>query len=393
MKTVVIKGVCIALAILIGGLQPRYVPPRFSVNQIAVDQIAVEQTTADDTPLKRGFVDVPTESVHASTITELPGKRFLLAWFGGSQEGAPDVKIYCCEMDWDGNFSQPKVLLDRQTLQRQTGRYISKLGNPLLYFQNGRLRFFVVSVSVGGWSGSSINYAHSDDLGKTWSPFRRLQISPLFNISAMVRCPPVAMTNDSLALPIYHEFIFKYGELVAMNKDGRIYKKTKAHYDLRSLQPCAAAINQNEAFAVLRNGRAAGGPIKAAFTTNAGQTWETVPDLPIENPDSCLALLKVEGDTLLMAGNPTMERNELVLWKSSADNLRKWTLCQILEKESEGEFSYPTLIQDSAGRVHLIYTWKRETICHRILTPSLWRDVAPAEQASVDSQREEGSAK
>ncbi|MBQ6617406.1 MAG: exo-alpha-sialidase [Thermoguttaceae bacterium] len=367
MKSIVIKSGCIVLAVVLGYLQPQYAPPKFYVEE----KVAQTAESAETSYAPR-LVDVPTPSVHASTITELPDGRFMLAWFGGSKEGAPDVNIYSCEMDWNGNFSQPKVLLDRQTLQSQTGRYIRKLGNPLLYWQNGRLHFFVVSVSVGGWSGSSINYACSDDRGETWSSFKRLQLSPLFNISALVRCPPVPMTNNCIGLLIYHEFICKYGEFVVLDSHGRIFHKTKGHSDLRTLQPCVVAFNQTKALVALRNGNKNGGAVKAAVTSDAGQTWTPISDLPIENPDSCLALLTTDDGTLLLVGNPKEGRGTLNLWKSRMDDLQNWTLCAALENESECEFSYPTLIKDSAGRVHLIYTWKRKSICHRVLSPELW---------------------
>ena len=369
MKSIVIKSVCILLAVALGCLQQQYMSPHFYVEE-KVD-LKKEQVWTSDS---RGFVSVPTPSVHASTITELPDNRFMLAWFGGSKEGASDVKIYSCRMDWNGEFSQPNVILDRKTLQRQTGRYIRKLGNPVLYFQNGRLHFFVVSVSVGGWSGSSINYACSDNAGQTWSPHRRLQLSPLFNVSTLVRCPPIAMTNDCIGLPIYHEFICKYGELAVLNKNGRVLYKSRVHSDLRTLQPCVAVMNQTEAIAVLRNGRQKGGLIKAVKTSNAGLTWEQIPDPPIENPDSCLALLITNDSTVLLVGNPKEGRGVLNLWKADLNDLQGWTLCAELENESECEFSYPTLMQDSAGRIHLIYTWKRKTICHRILNPELWKE-------------------
>ena len=378
MKSIVIKSGCIVLAVVLGYLQPQYAPPKFYVEE----KIA-QMAEPDETSYAPRLVDVPTPSVHASTITELPDGRFMLAWFGGSKEGAPDVNIYSCEMDWNGNFSQPKVLLDRKTLQSHTGRYIRKLGNPVLYYRNDRLHCFVVSVSVGGWSGSSINYACSDDRGETWSSFKRLQLSPLFNISVLVRCPPVPMTNDCIGLPIYHEFICKYGEFVVLDSHGRIFHKTKEHFDLRTLQPCVAVISPTEALVALRNGNKNGGAVKAAVTFDAGQTWTPIPDLPIENPDSCLALLTTDDGTLLLVGNPKEGRGTLNLWKSRMDDLQNWSLCTALENESGCEFSYPTLIKDSAGRVHLIYTWKRKSICHRVLSPELWnaKQVKDAEQS------------
>ncbi len=191
------------------------------------------------------------------------------------------------------------------------------------------------------------------------------------------------MTNDCIGLPIYHEFICKYGEFVVLDSHGRIFHKTKEHFDLRTLQPCVAVISPTEALVALRNGNKNGGAVKAAVTFDAGQTWTPIPDLPIENPDSCLALLTTDDGTLLLVGNPKEGRGTLNLWKSRMDDLQNWSLCTALENESGCEFSYPTLIKDSAGRVHLIYTWKRKSICHRVLSPELWnaKQVKDAEQS------------
>jgi predicted neuraminidase len=51
----------------------------------------------------------------------------------------------------------------------------------------------VVSVSYGGWSGSAINQLVSDDGGHTWPGARRLILSPLFNLSTLVRNQPTMM--------------------------------------------------------------------------------------------------------------------------------------------------------------------------------------------------------
>ncbi|NLG24122.1 MAG: neuraminidase (sialidase), partial [Clostridiales bacterium] len=45
--------------------------------------------------IRRAFkegIDIPTPSCHASTLARVGGET-LLAWFGGSAEGKPDVDI------------------------------------------------------------------------------------------------------------------------------------------------------------------------------------------------------------------------------------------------------------------------------------------------------------
>jgi BNR repeat-like domain len=46
---------------------------------------------------------------HASTLVELRNGDVMVAWFGGSREGAPDVKIYAARLH-HGVWSKPVVL-------------------------------------------------------------------------------------------------------------------------------------------------------------------------------------------------------------------------------------------------------------------------------------------
>lgn len=415
MKELYVKIVCIAAVIVLGYLQFPDSSPRFAIGQKIADsknsdifkplESDLQKQSEHAAEIRRCFPDykgnpaeliaVETPSVHASTITQTPDGRLMLAWFGGSREGATDVKIYCCQTDKFDCWGKTEVLLDRFELQTQLGRSIRKLGNPLLYYQDGRLHLFVVSVSYGGWSGSTLNHAWSEDGGETWSVFRRLQLSPLFNLSTLVRCPPVALTNDCIGLPVYHEFLCKYGEWVVLNKNGRILDKARIHFDTRALQPTVAVVNEKEAIALLRNGHRGGGYVKAVKTTDAGVSWTQFPDPPIYNPDSCVALLKLEDSTLLLAGNPQEGRGVLNIWKTHLNHENKWVLAAVLENEPGAEFSYPTLMQDSSGRVHIVYTWKRKSIRHRILPAEIWQgaeNAAPMDLTDLAGSKEQGRA-
>ncbi|HBJ37073.1 MAG TPA: hypothetical protein DDZ51_20435, partial [Planctomycetaceae bacterium] len=118
-----------------------------------------EQTSAvepgDSSPLyERQFLESHPDapSVHASTITQLRDGRMMAAWFGGSREGGKDVSIYGAFWNvqtetWD----TPSVIVDAQSAGRELGRYIKKVGNPVLYCdRSGRVWLYYVTVSLGG---------------------------------------------------------------------------------------------------------------------------------------------------------------------------------------------------------------------------------------------------
>lgn len=310
------------------------------------------------------IIPVPTLSCHASTLAELPDGRIFCAWFGGTREGARDVGIYGAFRSASG-WSEPLLIVSRETAQKELGRSIRKLGNPVLHFQDGKLHLFFVSVSIGGWSGSCVNHALLDENGKLIpGSVRRLRLSPFLNLSNLVRCPALPLANGEIDLPIYHEFKQKFARMVRLSPDGKVLSTTQIAAP-SAIQPCVVPVSEKEAFAIMRTPEK--GPIPAAQTQNGGGSWRSLPPLPIFNPDSSVALLRLNDGRFLLVGNPEEGRGTLNLWISEGPTFEKWVLLQELEKTPKCEFSYPFMIQGKDGTVHLSYTWKREAIAYRTI--------------------------
>lgn len=55
---------------------------------------------------------------------------------------------------------------------------------------------------------------------------------------------------------------------------------------------------------------------------------------------------------------------------------KTWKYTRNLELVTAGdigvEFSYPTLFQDASGRIHISYTYNRQTVKHRVLPNEQW---------------------
>ena len=70
-------------------------------------------------------------------------------------------------------------------------------------------------------------------------------------------------------------------------------------------------------------------------------------------------------------------RNPLVISISEDEGLN-WIHTRILEvanATNHVEFSYPSLFQESSGRIHVSYTYNRETIKHKIIPNEAWIHV------------------
>ena len=176
-------------------------------------------------------------AAHSSSFTMLPNGDLLAFWFAGTKEGSPDVKIWQ-SVYHQGLWRLATAVLDPQMIAKANHRYVIKIGNPVIYrAQSGVLNLFVVSVSIGGWSGSTLNHLQSADDGLSWSQPERIVISPFFNISTLVRTSAVGLSDGGFYLPVYHEFIRKYPELLRFDADGNFIEQIRISAKNQMLQP------------------------------------------------------------------------------------------------------------------------------------------------------------
>jgi predicted neuraminidase len=268
-------------------------------------------------------------------------------------------------------------VVTRETAQRHLQRYLRKLGNPVVgRDRNGRLWLFFVSVTVGGWGGSAINLTVSEDEGETWSAPRRLIASPFFNISTLVKGTPLQFSDGTIGLPVYHEMLGKFGELLRLDAEGHAIRKTRLSWGRTSLQPVIVPRSEAEAVGFMRY---AGNPpnrVLMVRTTDGGATWTAPVKTSLPNPNAAVGGVLLANGPLLLALNNAQENRESLSLASSTDFGNTWRIAHEFEGNSSSpqplfrEYSYPWLMQDGAGDVHLLYTWGRARIKHVHFNPA-----------------------
>ena len=353
---------------------------------------------------------VPGKAVHAPSVVELRDGSLRAVWFSGSREGAGDVTIQTAVFNNDSQrWGTESSLFDRNRLQSGLWRYVKKIGNPVIArAPDGSLHMWMVNVSLGGWAGSAITWSRSEDDGTTWGAPKRLVTSPFLNISTLVKAAPVGMTHGQTSLPVYHEFITKFAEVLRIDLNGQVLDKVRIPGSHTSLQPVVLASNAQSAQAFMRATQ--GGQVMSSSTQDAGQTWAVAAPLALPNPNSALAGAVLQDGSRWLAYNPaTAGREKLALTrlgdaavKEIAVEPPKQNINQAIplgiqeyaavlgaELKSNGvtdsdiaayvgsaqrqlctsgncaqEFSYPFLLQSRDGTLHLIYTWHRTRIKH-----------------------------
>ena len=350
---------------------------------------------------------------HAASLVELKDGRVRAFWFAGSREGAKDVEIRSAVFDpASGQWGAEQTVASREGVQQSLLRYVSKLGNPVAgRAADGTLWLYYVTVSIGGWAGSSITAMTSTDEGATWSPARRLITSPFLNISTLVKGAPFLYADGTMGLPAYHEFIGKFGELLHLDGTGRILDKQRLTAGgSGALQPVVLVKDSSNALVLMRySGKDTPRRAISTATNDASRHWTSPVKSALPNPDAALSALVLPDGKMLAALNYQEQgRDALSLaistdgggaWKNiyqledqrsqQADEVQYLKIIEALAKDTDAktasapgeyvastrrqgctaqgcrfEFSYPYLIQAQNGDIHLAYTWNRSFIKH-----------------------------
>ena len=356
---------------------------------------------------------------HAASLVELSDGRIRAFWFAGSREGAEDVEIRSAVFDPAKDlWGVEQSIANRAGTQRSLLRYVKKLGNPVAQrAPDGTLWLFYVTVSLGGWAGSSITAITSVDDGTTWSSARRLITSPFLNISTLVKGTPFSFSDGTMGLPVYHEFIGKFGELLRITNGGEIIDKQRMSSGKSSLQPVVLIKNPQQVLVLMRYSGASPKRVIATTTKDAGQHWSLPVKTVLANPDAAISGVVLSDGRMLVALNNTEQERDVLSLVVSADGGVSWkTIYQLedqrglkaeparyaqiaaeLAKATEAsitdatgyvksaernkceaqlcgfEYSYPYLIQARSGEFHLVYTWNRSFIKHVQFTRA-WLD-------------------
>jgi len=370
----------------------------------------------------------PSVQSHAVSVVELGDGRIRAFWYSGTEEGAVDVTIQTAVFDpVAGRWGPERAIATPEAAQSELWRYVKKVGNPSVgRAADDSLKLFYVTVSVGGWSGSSINAMTSHDDGYTWSRAERIITTPFFNLSTLAKGPPFNYSDGTLSLPVYEEFMGKFGELLRLGPDDRLIDKTRLSFGRSGLQPIVLVQGPERATAFLRHS----GPHDAdqllrVETDDAGRHWSPPASASLPNADTAMAGLVLPDGRLLIAFNSSAGNRTALSLAVSADGGYHWKVVYALEDQSgpqsEGldrahfravvarlarasdatvqvtdttlasverlmgspqgysfEFSYPSLIRTRGGEFHLVYTWNRAFLKH-VEFNQAWLDARLAE--------------
>ncbi len=290
-------------------------------------------------------------SSHCATLTETSDGTILACWYAGTYEGHPDVAIMlACFSPQNNIWSPPVVLHDTPGLSD---------GNPLLYtLPDGSLILWFVTIQSKGWDTARPFWQRSCDNGQTWTPPARFGDRD----GVMFRCRPVRLSSGRLILPAYDEIACQGLPLLSDDKGQTWREAARMTAPPGCIQPAIVELQDGSLLAYLRT-CGPGGWIWESRSLDGGESWTPCAPTALPNPNSGIDLIRLADGRLLLAYNPISRGRSQLAIALSEDEGRSWRTI-LLENEPQQEFSYPALLQARSGHVHLLYTFKRQTIKH-----------------------------
>lgn len=306
--------------------------------------------------------DRPTPECHASTVVQTSQGTICAAWFGGTKEGSADVGIWFARYV-KTRWSKPVLVADGQwTLGRRWPCW-----NPVLYqIPSGPLvLFFKVGADPDTWWGEMI-FSHDD--GVTWRDRATLPAGGI----GPVKNKPVTLADGSMLCPSSSEHQHWRVHFELSGDQGKSWQTVGPINDGvndPAIQPAILQHGDGRLQALCRAQKA--GLVLKTWSTDQGRSWSPLQATTVDNPNSGIDAVTMKDGRFALIYNPLKKGRHKLNVAVSGDGL-DWKDKVMLENETAGEFSYPAIIQSTDGMLHATYTYRRETIKHVILDPSVW---------------------
>jgi predicted neuraminidase len=357
------------------------------------------------------FIPHATVQSHAANLTYLPNGDIACVWFGGTQEGVPDISVQFSRLArGSDSWTAPERLSDDPTRSEQ---------NPLLFpAPDGTLWLIWTAQISGNQDTAIVRCRKSTDHGHTWGPIETL-FGPRADGGTFMRQPVVVLENGDWLLPIWvclttpgKKWVGDkdYSAVKISSDQGRTWTEVAVPESEGCVHMSVLDMKDGSLVAFYRSRWADN--VYVSRSTDLGRSWTAPERTELPNNNSSIQAVRlanghigmvfnessaadakerrlslyddIEGDEGDDRAEPTpVEGQRSTFWgvprapmtlAISTDGGRSWPYRRNLETgdgycmtnnsrdKVNREFSYPTIMQSPDGALHIAYTYYRQAI-------------------------------
>ncbi len=310
------------------------------------------------------LIEIPTANGHASTLALL-GSDIMLAWFGGTREGNPDVDIYAARRE-NGVWQKPFRIAGEDNLQHW---------NPVFFAQGDRVDlFYKVGNPIPTWHTRRMR---SLDAGKTWSEPVEMVPGDIGG-RGPVRNKPLKLASGRILAPASIETEKTWDAFVDISDNGGDVFRKSAFVPLWRKGEKKPEGCEHEPFEVAKHGviqptlwqsedghvhmllRSTEGFILRSDSADEGETWCPAYSTGLSNNNRGIDCVNLNAGRIFLVMNPVSgnwaARSPITLCVSN-DGGETFQELMHLER-NPGEYSYPAIVA-RGNTLYISYTWNR----------------------------------
>ena len=354
---------------------------------------------------REAYLPSPMVQNHAAFLAFLPDGDLACAWFGGTMEGRGDISIWMSRLSKDAKaWSAPQRLSDAPDRSEQ---------NPVIFTApDGKVWLFHTSQPGGRQDECQIVARTSRDGGASFGPPRRIG-----DFTGIFIRQPVQITDaGDWLLPGFHCITPPEGRwtggldravMLSSPDQGATWTATEVPDSLGAvhMNPLPPLAGVTPAFYRDRFSR----HVKRSQSADAGKTWSAPVAINMPNNNSSIQAIRLTDGRIAMVLNPInavmsdQRRASLydeieadavagtggAIWgvprapmalALSDDNGGSFEIIRVLDDGTGAclsnnsvdglnqELSYPSILQDPSGDLHIAYTYHRRAIKYLRLT-------------------------
>lgn len=332
------------------------------------------------------YLPVLYPSSHAANLLELRNGDVLCVWFSGTWEGGSNVGIVVSRLPKGATRWSATRLIDRHE-----GKSYQ---NPVVFeAPDGTVHLFHTTQDANvGEANAHVLHLVSKDHGKTWSHPELLFDKP----GSFTRHPLLVLPDGTWMLPLTYVTSAGIGKGAETNYSSTMLSRDNgAHWteclipgSEGKVQPTVAALAPNHLVAFFRS-RASDNIFRSESTD--GCHWSRPVKTMLPNNNSSIQVFRLKDGNLVLAFNnsavvrPNPDRTgskrtaglrKPLSLALSEDGGQSWRYIRDVETGRPGygmaernakvpgreEYSYPSVIQRSDGKIMVAFTYRRQTI-------------------------------